>query len=302
MGITMLSRGDLAFHRDATQSYLPWILGFMTFLALIAGFAGLYLAELNDRWHHLLGVHVTIEVPRDEEKARPFADQAAEIMEHIKGVPGLQSAELLTMDEMIHLLRPWLGETVEKADLPLPILIRVFTQPQAILDVAALKDRLAEVAPGAVIGGESEWLGNALAMVDRLALFSWLILFLAALIVVASVAMLSKMTLAIHTRTVEILHWIGAKDSYLARQFQLYVLWMAIKGGGMGAVLALAALAVMGIGLDGWSHGSDINIMNIVASWTWFPWAFLAVIPFGTALLSMVVARWTILAELKSSS
>ena len=62
-------------------------------------------------------------------------------------------------------------------------------------------------------------------------------------IVVAAVVFATRSGLAIHSPTIELLHLMGAPDSYIASLFQRHALSLGIRGSLLGAVVAAAALA-----------------------------------------------------------
>src|SRR3546814_8077793 len=64
-----------------------------------------------------------------------------------------------------------------------------------------------------------------------MALVVVLLVVLAASIMVAFVP---RMGLAAHQRSIELLHMIGAQDSYVARQFQNHALRLGLRGGLIG--------------------------------------------------------------------
>jgi cell division transport system permease protein len=45
---------------------------------------------------------------------------------------------------------------------------------------------------------------------------------------------------------VEVLHFVGAKEAYIASQFQRHFLWLGLKGGAIGGVAAMLCLILVG--------------------------------------------------------
>lgn len=298
----MSYKNHLAFHRDATRFYLPWVLAFFIFLALLAAFAGLFLKELTSRWHYLLGVDLTIELPNEQ---LPEAGQAAPkidaVLQAIKEIKGVRRVELIARQEMQTLLKPWLGSAVEDTSLPFPVLIRVIQRPNQKIDFDTFREKVLAISPDAIIDDKADWLGNALNILDRLEVFSWMILALAIMIIACTIVMTSRMALAAHQRTIDIVHLIGAKDSYIARQFQNHALKMVLKGGLRGGLFTVFSLTGILFGLT-WQHPSSFgSIFLIIEAWSFVDWLILLLIPIGTALLSAFVARYCILAKLKNS-
>lgn len=296
----MWRRSDLAFHRDAAHLYLPWIVAFMVFMAILAAFASLYLQDLSFRWKSLLGAQITIELPYDETVSEADTKTKIDtILQIVGSVPGIQGAQILTEEEMTNLLRPWLGQSLLPADLPLPVLIKLVRSPQANIDMEDLHRKLSDAVPEAALDNQASWLGGAVQFLDRLKWVSWFILILTACIVISSVAMICRTSLAIHHRTIEIVHLMGAQDSYLARQFQSHALKMGLQGGCIGFIFAAVTLGGLAYGLTWRNYSSWGDILRFVENWDPFSWGLLISIPFLSAILSMITARYAVLSRLK---
>ena len=61
-----------------------------------------------------------------------------------------------------------------------------------------------------------------------------------------TVAFATRGAMASNRTIVEVLHFVGAKDSYIARQFQSHFLTLGLKGGALGGGAALVFLALAG--------------------------------------------------------
>jgi cell division transport system permease protein len=115
--------------------------------------------------------------------------------------------------------------------------------------------------------------------------------------------------LSIHRSVIEIVHLIGAPDSYIAQQFQAQSLRLGIVGGVVGTILAAATLlgadhllhvtsslaADGNAALGGDPSGLALNLDVKLLPWQW---GVFALLPFATALIAMITARWTVLRSL----
>jgi len=59
-----------------------------------------------------------------------------------------------------------------------------------------------------------------------------------------SVAFATRGAMASNWPIVEVLHFVGAKEAYIANQFQRHFLWLGLKGGALGGGAALLILAL----------------------------------------------------------
>jgi cell division transport system permease protein len=80
------------------------------------------------------------------------------------------------------------------------------------------------------------------------------ILALVIAVTVLSVSFATRGAMATNRTTIEVLHYVGATDSFVASQFQRHFLILGLKGGALGGG---AAMAVFGIlqAADAWLTG-----------------------------------------------
>ncbi len=114
------------------------------------------------------------------------------------------------------------------------------------LDLDALRKSLTEVAPDAVLDDHGTWLQRFIGLAENVQLIAAGIVTLVGFATIAIVIFATRAGMAIHHSTIEILHLIGAKDSFIASQFQRHFFWLGLKGGliGMGIARPLAARPV----------------------------------------------------------
>ncbi len=91
------------------------------------------------------------------------------------------------------------------------------------------------------------------------------------------------------SQVVEVLHLIGARDSFIAAEVQRHFLHLGFRGGLIGT--ALAALTFLALGLAG--GGGDMFLIaasGLAAE----NYPFLLAIPFAAALVTVATARLTV--------
>jgi cell division transport system permease protein len=113
-------------------------------------------------------------------------------------------------------------------------------------DTAALRQALAREVPGASLDDHRGWIERmrrmaSTAIAGGLAIFG---LVLSATIL--SVAFATRGAMASNRPIVEVLHFVGAKDAYIASQFQRHFLILGLKGGAIGGGAAMLCLALAG--------------------------------------------------------
>lgn len=289
---------DLPLERDGSTRFLPWLVGFMVYLAALALTAGIAMQKLVLRWDQGLAGRLTVQLPPPD-SASPGAEgreveaRLAEVITLLQNTPGVTDAEALDRDEIAALLEPWLGDGVHDQDLPLPTLISVTLDPEAAPDLGALSARLTRVVPGAVIDDHQRWLGNLLDFAHTIETLAILIVIAVGGTAVITVVFVTRAGLSIHRRVIDLLHLIGAQDSYIARQFQGHALRLGLQGGSIGLVLALATILLIGHLVER-SQAALLPDLSLSLA----EWLLLALLPLATALVAMVTARITVLRNL----
>lgn len=289
----MLSRrSDLPLDRDGLGRYLPWLITFMVYLAALALAGTLVLNTLAARWDRGVTDTLTVQIPPDANPAND-APRLAAALAFLRAVPEVAYAEPLERGRLLAMLEPWLGQTRNTDDLPLPQLIDVALAPGAGLDVGQLSARLARAVPGATIDDHGMWLDRLVRLVRAVELLAVAVLVVIALTTIGTVVFTTRTGLAVHQEAIEVLHLIGARDDYIARQFAVRAMMLGLRGGVIG--LALAAPTLLGLGYLATRLRAGLlpEVSLDVAGWIG-----MAALPVAVAAIAMLTARVTVLRTL----
>ncbi len=208
----------------------------MTFLACLTIGAVTVVAAAAADWSSDVQREMTIQIrPIDGLDMSASLDRAVEIAE---ATPGVSSAHALTVDETRGLVAPWLGTALDLNDLPVPRLVAVsVSDPQAV-DVAALAARLQEGVRGASLDDHSTWSARLTAMAETLVIVGLTVFVLVMVALVLSVVFATRAAIASNQAVIEVLHFVGAENGYIAREFERRFLVLGFRGGLMGGALA----------------------------------------------------------------
>jgi cell division transport system permease protein len=283
-------RSDLPLDRDPSGRFLPWLVAVMVYLAALALICAVAANKIVERWDQGLSGQMTVQVPFSES---PADKSAEEILAVLRGTAGILEAEILGADEVARLLEPWLGSGAAYQDLPMPILITVRVDPAAPPDMSPLRRRLTQIAPGTVLDDHQSWLGKLLDVARSVQLVAILVVGLVGASAVTMVIFATRMGLSVHGRVIELLHLIGAQDSYVARQFQAHALRLALRGGVLGLLLAVLTVVVVANLLG---RGDVLGIPELTP--LSIEWSLLPLLPLVVAVIAMITARLTVLRTL----
>jgi cell division transport system permease protein len=285
-----LRNRDVPLASDSSTRFVPWIIGTMVFLSALVLAVALVLESAIDRWQLAHSVQLTVEVP-------PSAGEAAlaQVLERLRGLPGVVEAAPVGDDRIAELLQPWIGDDVALSSLPLPTLIDVRLATPGALDIAAMQAMLVEVLPGVRVDDGRRWLEPVRATASALQVVSGLVLLLIVAASVVTVIFMTRTGLAVHRDTIGVLHQVGARDSFVAAQFQRHAFALALWGGVPGALLAALCLVV----IERLAGGLDAPLLPELALGAG-GWIAIAPLPLVAAAISTATARLTVLATLKA--
>ncbi len=291
----LLAHRDVPLDKDPSARFLPWLIAFMVYLAALALAGAIAVSNLTERWDRGLSDQMTVQVPppRGEENAMLQSERVAAALETLRGERGVRTAEVVDDAEMAALLEPWLGEAGIREDLPLPALIAVEVVPGNPPDSERLEGMLQAAAPGVVVEDHQRTLGRFLAVTQSLQLLALLVVGLVAGAAVLSVVFVTRTGLAVHRQVIELLHLIGARDNYIAGQFQRQALKLGLAGGLIGVGLAGGTILVLG---QVFATSESVVVPELALSLR--QWLLLVLVPPATALVAMATARWTVLRTL----
>ena len=292
------ARLDLPLDRDGSVRFLPWIVALMVYLASLALAGTLVVRDAMARWDRGLTGTLTVELPAASVGGRD--DGAIELaLKVLRTTPGVVRADPLDARRTAALLEPWLGTDIDAEDLPLPRLIDVETEPRVGVDQAALGQRLAAAVPGAQVDDHRRWLDRVLRAALAIEIVAGMVVGLVGLAAVLAVIFATRTGLAVHHGIVEVLHLIGARDGYIARQFEWHALRLGIKGGIAGLVLAIATLVgVAAAAAQVGAIGDAVRVLPALSAPA-IEWALLLLLPVAAGLVAMLTARITVLRALK---
>lgn len=287
-------RRDLPLERDASARYLPWLIAIMVYLAALGLVGALFMNKVVARWSAGLEGAATVQIPpQDPAGGGGRAQRLDRAIEILLATRGVTDARVLEPDELAELIEPWLGAGAEYGDLPLPDLIAVTFDPAVAPDFDRLAEALAGAVPGAVVDDHQRWLARLTDMARSIELVAGSVVALVGLAAVTTVIFATRMGLSLHAPIIELLHLIGAQDSYVAAQFQSHALRLTLRGGVLGVLLAAITVALLQRIAGGLQ---DLPVASLALGVV--DWGLLLLLPLIVAGIAMATARVTVLRTL----
>lgn len=287
---------QLPLGKEESVRFLPWLIAFMAFLATLALTAALFVNVLAERWDQGLEGRLTIQVPLSE-PIDPARDEVHidRVLKVLTDTDGLREAEVLDEGGMADILAPWIDDPTLIADLRFPVLIAVSLDRERLSEesLADLAERLGSAAPGASLDTHQRWLIGPIQLANSIELIALVVLLAVLAAAVLSVIFVTQTSLKIHRNVIELLHIMGARDLYIAVQFQNHSLRAALFGGVAGLVGAAITITSVSYALVPTDRGlMDAFEVGLAA---WLP---VTVLPLAFAGVAAVTARVTVLRHL----
>jgi cell division transport system permease protein len=178
--------------------------------------------------------------------------------EAMRTQPGIVQVKPFTKDESARLLEPWLGSGLSIEQLPVPRVIVARVQPGTTLDLPALRSRVTQVAPSASVDDHRAWIERMRSMTGATVFAGIGILVLVIAATIISVSFATRGAMAANRPIVEVLHFVGAGDRYIASHFLRHFLRLGLEGGLIGG-----GAAMLGFGFSesiaAWFSGTPVG-------------------------------------------
>lgn len=284
--------------QSVSRRALLALVAIMSFLACLSIAAVSIVSQKANGWQRQIADEITIQI-------RPVGDSdiAASVERSVEiaiQTPGVIAAEPLGEDMSAALLEPWLGSDFDRDELPIPYLVAVSVDGSA--DLEALSRRLRESVPGASLDDHGLWLERLSTMANTVTFGGLFITGLVFAATALSVVFATRGAMAGNRDVIEVLHFVGAEDIYIANQFQRHFLVLGLRGAAIGGLAAVTFLflANLVIGVQG-PTPEEAQIRSLFGSFSLgIPGSLAAFATIlATGLLIAVTARITVYATLR---
>ena len=238
---------------------LAAVVAIMTFLAALTTGAVMVVVSAASDWQADVSREVTIQV-----RPAPGRDIEADVrkaVEIARAASGIADVRAFTKEESAQLVEPWLGAGLALDDLPIPRLIVVKLFSGAKPDFAALRRTLAAQVAPASLDDHRHWIDRMRTMAGTAVVAGIAVLVLVLAVTVLSVTFATRGAMATNRPIIEVLHYVGATDSFISGQFQRHFLILGFKGGAIGggaAILLFGAMEAANTWLAGTPGGDEV--------------------------------------------
>jgi cell division transport system permease protein len=235
------NRSNLALKKDDTNRFLTWLIAFMTLLAALSVAGLLMLKQISQVFEYTSQDSMTIQIPPGE-SSEADEQRINRTLVALRKVDGVMETTRVSNAEIRKLLEPWLGKSTGSGAIPLPQIIDIKIDRTSNVTAERLALVLEKIVPGTMVDDHSQWLTNLVNTLKSLELIALCIVFLIILATTGTVIFTTRTGMGIHRQTLEVLHFVGAHDEFIARQFATRSFIVGLQGSVGGVLLATPIL------------------------------------------------------------
>jgi cell division transport system permease protein len=232
------------------------VVAIMTFLASITTGAVLLVRASASEWQSEVASELTVQIRPTP--GRDLDRDARAVSDAVRGQQGILDVRPYTAEESAKLLEPWLGTGLSLDDLPVPRVIVARIAPGATPDLGALRRSVTQITPAASIDDHRAWIERMRSMTGAIVFAGTGILILVVMATIISVSFATRGAMAANRPIVEVLHFVGAQDRYIANRFLRHFLRLGLEGGLIGGIAAMLTFG-FSESIAGWFSGTPVG-------------------------------------------
>ena len=262
--VPFFGRDPLVAADQVTDRALVAVIAILTFLAALTACAAQLTAATAMRWQVMMASEVTVQLK--PQAGRSIDADIVRASDILRGTGGITSVKVLRREESAKLLEPWLGSASSIESLPIPRLITVQIDAHQPPDLNLVGRALADAVPGASLDDHRTWTKRLGHLSNLFLTASFGALLLVVLTTGLTIVFATRGAMAGNREIIEVLHFIGADDHYIAGQFQSHFAVLGVRGGllGGGAALLLVLTLKLSILIPDGLQFSGLSEMSIL--------------------------------------
>lgn len=247
---------------SVTGRSLTLVIAIMCFLACLTAGAVYMVNQSAAAWLRNIASEVTVQIEVADQDAVGADKRVSEVVFFLARQAGVQRVRPLSTAETSELLEPWLGSGAGLDALPVPRLIALELDRRAPPDLTQLAENLAIEFPQAALDDHRQWQRQIRTVTRSLALGGLAILVLVGAATTAIIISATQSSMASNREIVEVLHFVGATDRFIAHEFEKHFLTLGIRAGVVGAGSAMAVFLIMP-GVIGLLGGGAVTMSEV---------------------------------------
>ena len=280
-------RNSIVPERSVASQTLMIVVAIMSFLTCLTFAMVTIVWQQATDWQADIAQEVTVQI-------RPvggavFEDEIREAIKISEDTPGIANVQIVDDEWSERLLQPWLGNEFDLSELPVPRMLVLELDQSRRANLPGLAERLSDNVQGASLNDHRLWLDRLNSMANTTVAVGVIIMGLMLTAMTLSVTFATHGAMTSNKEVIEVLHFVGGRDTFIATEFQRRFMSLGLKGGVAGggvAILCFILLNFWGRFSVGTPQADQISALfgNFQIGWS----AFL-----GTIFLIVIIALLT---------
>lgn len=270
---------------------LAVIMVIMVYVGCLAMAAQATLARTSLTWGDNLQHRYTIEIAAQVDEALSARAQRAEhVATLLRSMPEVKQVSIIPDEDTASLIKPWISDPTLLTALPLPVLMDVGIKPGQNVTGDGLKTRLSEHGAVVQVHAHAGWMNALLGFLKGLGYLAVIMLALTALAITIMISVVCRAAIAVQHDTIELLHFMGATDRSIAREFQQHIYRLALPASLIGFLAAAVTVVLLVLLLK------SLGGISLIESSSWVTvGGVMFLIPVGAICLAILTARLSVL-------
>jgi cell division transport system permease protein len=222
---------------------LTVVIAIMTFLACLTAGAVYMVNRSANAWVNDITSEITVEL--DPINAPDIEKKMTLVALFLAKQKGVSRVKPLSAEDSAKLLEPWLGQSNALAALPIPRLIAVEIDRSNPPDIQLIKTALSQNFEGVTLDDHRRWQAEIKTLTRSAALAGLAVLSLVAAATIAIIISATRSAMASNREIIEVLHFVGANERFISREFERHFLGLGVRAGLMGAAAAAIAFLLL---------------------------------------------------------
>jgi cell division transport system permease protein len=281
---------------------LTVVIAIMSFLACLTAGAVYMVNQSAQAWVNDIASEITVEL--DPVNTADIEKKMTLVSLFLAKQAGITRVKPLTAEDSAKLLEPWLGHSDALSALPIPRLIAVEIDRSNPPDIETISEALSQNFEGVTLDDHRRWQAEIRTLTRSAALGGLAVLALVAAATVAVIVSATRSAMASNREIIEVLHYVGANERFISREFERHFLGLGVRAGLVGAVAASIMFLLLPVVTHMLGGGSvtATEMSRLVGSGELdLPGYFLCVlVVFVVASLCMLTSRLGVIRVLKS--
>ena len=267
----------------------------MTFLISISLYSAIYVDYRLDILERKIKNSITIQVPGTYGKSiESHNNQLNRVINLVKTDPSITKYNIVSNQESISLLEPWLGKNSLPDDIIIPSIINLKIDELNNFNFSQIEKKLKNISTNIKIFKNIKFIQPNLNTIKTIKIISLTVVSIAFICLMFINITSAKAIISLNFKTIELLHLVGARKNYIAKDFVLQNLMLTISTTIFGLLIAYLSIIFIG---SLYFQGFYIDLMNALFK---INYIFIIIfLPIFMSCLSSLITYITVIKNLK---